>query len=73
MIALQVFRQVWYSQKQIYKFFTIVLNFKDNNFFKLYIPVTTLTNIILVTSQNIINNFTYYTSLICTQVEFLHS
>jgi len=60
MIALQVFRQVWNSQKQIYKFFTTVLNFTDDIFFKLHILVTTLTNIILVTSQNI-NSFTYYT------------
>jgi len=57
----------------MYKFFTIVLNFKDDNFFRLHISLTTLTNTILVTSQNIINSFTYYTSLICTQLEFLHS
>jgi len=72
MIALQVFRQVWNSQKQMYKFFITALNFKDDNFFKLNISVTTLTHFILVTSQNI-NSFTYYTSLICTQLEFLHS
>jgi len=57
----------------MYKLFTTLLNFKDDNYFKLYISAITLTNIILVTSQNIINSFTYYTSLICTQLQFLHS
>ena len=64
------------TQKQFYKFFTTLLKCRDDNNITLCISVSTLTNnknIILVTSQNVSKNFTYYTLLVCIQFEILHS
>jgi hypothetical protein len=74
MTVLQIFRQVWNSLKNSHIYSSpLYWIFKDDNFFTPYISVSTITNIILVTSQNIGNRFSYYKVLVCIQLEFLHS